>query len=294
VLLAHGSALDPQSGAPAFLHAAELRRRGLFAEVREAFWKQSPQVSEVLTRVQSPTVFIVPLFLSEGFFSDELIPRELNFRGSPVRDADWRHQRRAAQSLFYCRPIGTHAKMADVVLARAREAGWELRPAQTGAPANARAWHNAMPLKGGAPLECETTLFIVGHGTEQNQNSRAAVEEQARRIQSLGYYAAVHAVFLEEEPLVSSCYEMAQTSHLIVVPYFLSDGLHVRRDIPVMLGQLEREVQQRLQAGEPAWTNPTERHGKFVWYSSSVGTAPEVAEVILDRVKQAAKFPALG
>ena len=33
--------------------------------------------------------------------------------------------------------------------------------------------------------------------------------------------------------------------------------------------------------------NPTERDGKLVWYSPSVGTEPLLAEVILQRVKEA-------
>ena len=44
VVLGHGTDLNAASAAPVFQHAAELRRRHLFAEVREAFWKQEPQI----------------------------------------------------------------------------------------------------------------------------------------------------------------------------------------------------------------------------------------------------------
>ena len=69
VLLGHGSTKNADSSAPVFQHAAELRGRKIFAEVREAFWKQEPQVKNVLTEVTAPRVFIVPLFISEGYFS---------------------------------------------------------------------------------------------------------------------------------------------------------------------------------------------------------------------------------
>ena len=46
LVLGHGTELDPQSSAPVYQHAAELWRRGIFAEVREAFWKQAPGVQD--------------------------------------------------------------------------------------------------------------------------------------------------------------------------------------------------------------------------------------------------------
>jgi len=59
-------------------------------------------------------------------------------------------------------------------------------------------------------------------------------------------------------------------------------------DIPVKLGEPEKRVQQRLNNGQPTWVNPTERQGKRVWYSASIGAEPFVAEVILERVREAA------
>ena len=79
VVLGHGTELNADSAAPVFQHAAELRRRELFAEVREAFWKQEPQIKKVLAEISAPRIFIVPLFISEGYFASEVIPRELGF-----------------------------------------------------------------------------------------------------------------------------------------------------------------------------------------------------------------------
>jgi sirohydrochlorin cobaltochelatase len=55
---------------------------------------------------------------------------------------------------------------------------------------------------------------------------------RARKI-----YAEVHAIFLEESPRISDCYSLAQTKNLVVVPFFISDGLHTQEDIPVLLGE---------------------------------------------------------
>ena len=80
VLLAHGSTRNAGSAKPARQHAAELRSRGLFAEVREGFLKQQPGVSGVLRGITARRVFIVPLFVSEGYFTEEVLPLELGFR----------------------------------------------------------------------------------------------------------------------------------------------------------------------------------------------------------------------
>ena len=266
VLLGHGTTLDPQSSAPVFQHSAELRRRKVFGDVRESFWKQEPQVKEVLASVKSPRVFIVPLFISDGYFSEEAIPRELGFREEGQGEYS-RMQQKGGQKLFYSRPVGTHDRMTEVLLARAREVAAKFPFPRS-------------------PDPKDTTLFIAGHGTEKNENSRRAIEHQVELIRALNLYHAVHSVFLEEAPRIGECYVIAQTKNIIVVPFFISDGLHVWQDIPVLLGETERMVRQRLEKGQPTWRNPTERKGKRVWYSASVGTEPLVADIILARVRE--------
>ena len=140
-----------------------------------------------------------------------------------------------------------------------------------------------------APKPAETTLFIAGHGTERNANSRKAIERQVALIRAQKIYAEVHAVFMEEAPFIKDCHQTAQTKYCLVVPFFISDGLHVVEDIPVLLGEPERIVKERHAAGHPTWRNPTEKQGKLFWYSPSVGTEPLLADVILERVREAAQ-----
>jgi len=271
VVLGHGSTRNDESAAPVYQHAAELRRRNLFADVREAFWKQDPQIKSVLANLSAPRIFIAPLFISEGYFSSDVIPRALGFPpghstlNSQLPGSTKRSE--GGSTIFYCSPIGSHASMTGVLLARAREVAQKF----------------PFPR---APKTQETTLFIAGHGTEQNENSRQAIERQAELIRATNEYAAVHAVFLEEEPRIEKCYELAQTKNMIVVPFFISDGMHTREDIPVLLGEPERVVKERLAQRQPTWRNPTERHGKLVWYADAVGTEPHIADVILERVRE--------
>lgn len=264
VILGHGTTLNAESAAPVLQHAAELRSRRLFAEVRPAFWKQEPQIKTVLAELTHPRVFLAPLFISEGYFSTDVIPRELGFHFP-----DQLRSRVGDTEQIYCVPVGTHASMTRVILSRA-----------AGVVAK-------FPFPR-APKPQDITLFIAGHGTERNANSRRAIERQVEIIRAQNLYAAVHAVFMEEEPRIAGCHALAQTKYCVMVPFFISDGLHAVEDIPVLLGEPERLVKERLAAGQPTWRNPTEKHGKLFWYSPSVGTDPVMSEVILERVREAA------
>jgi sirohydrochlorin cobaltochelatase len=108
-------------------------------------------------------------------------------------------------------------------------------------------------------------------------------------IRGLKVYAEVHAVFMEEEPRISQCYDLAQSRNVVMVPFFISDGLHSYEDIPVLLGEPAEAVQTRYRHGQPTWRNPTERRGKYLWYSASIGSEPHIADVIMERVREAAR-----
>jgi sirohydrochlorin cobaltochelatase len=264
VLVGHGTTQNPDSAAPVRQHAAELRRRRIFAEVHEAFWKQEPRVKDVLARLARPRIFIAPLFISEGFFCEQVIPRELGF----ARDANnelVRVQRRDDCTWFYCRPVGTHPSMTKVLLERAQEVV------------------RRFPFPR-APKPRDISLFVAGHGTEQDDRSSQVIEEQVERIRELKLYAEVRAIYLDQDPRIAECHALATTKNIVVVPFFMSDGLHVREDIPILLGEPERIVRSRLAAGQQTWRNPSEKKGKLIWYAGAVGSEPHLADVILERV----------
>jgi sirohydrochlorin cobaltochelatase len=270
IVVGHGSTLNAESSAPTYQHASELRRRSIFTQVLEAFWKLEPGIAGVLRGAFTPRVFVVPLFISEGYFTEEVIPREL---GMPPQNSQYaRVLRTGAQTIYYCGPVGTHDSMTRVLLERARDV-----VAKHPFPRN--------------PSPNETALFIAGHGTSNNENSRKAIERQVDLIRGMNVYAEVYPVFMEEPPRIPECYSTARARNIIMVPFFISDGLHSYEDIPVMLGEAKPVVEQRLKAGQPTWRNPTEKHGKLLWYAPSIGTEPHIADVILERVREAARVP---
>jgi len=206
---------------------------------------------EALYMIDAEEVYVVPDFISEGYFTQEVIPRELRMDG-PTSQV-------MGKTLHYCLPVGVHRSMTDLILRRAREVAPGVDPA-------------------------ETTLIITGHGTGLNQNSTKAIRDQAELIaQSGAGYAAVFDAYMEEQPFIAKWDELASTPYVIVVPFFISDGLHSYQDIPVLLG-IENEVGAAASQREVFRHNPHALRGKTLYYSSAIGTERHIADVILDQI----------
>src|SRR5947207_13319688 len=117
LIVAHGSTVNPDSSAPTLAHVAEIRRRKLFANVGCAFWKEEPSLRDALflfDPAEVREVYVVPNFISEGYFTQTVIPRELELNGRITK-------RSSGQIWKYCEPAGSHASMTDLLVRRAFE-----------------------------------------------------------------------------------------------------------------------------------------------------------------------------
>ena len=146
VILGHGTTLNDESAAPVLQHAAELRRRKIFADVRAAFWKQEPHIKTVLAEITAPRVFIVPFFISEGYFSTEIIPKELGFPSVP---STINHQ---LSTHCYCSPVGSHDLMTTVILGRARQVVEKFPFPRAPKPADTTFADRRTTAQGGTPI----------------------------------------------------------------------------------------------------------------------------------------------
>ena len=252
MIVGHGSTVNPDSSAPTWAHADTIRRRGLFAEVHAAFWKEEPSLRQVLYGIESREIYVVPNFISEGYFTQKVIPREL---GLPLEGlGKGPVTLPGGHTLRYCEPVGNHPRMTEVLLRRATEVAPGVTPA-------------------------EASLLIVGHGTDLNDNSATAAKEQVRQIRAMGLYAEVLAAYMDEAPRIEDWATLATQRHVIVVPFFVSDGLHSYQDIPERLG-----IEIGLEPGSAFRSTPHLVRGRELYYASAIGTEPMFAEVILDQV----------
>ncbi len=247
LIVGHGSTVNADSSAPSLAHAAEIRRRGIFAEVQCCFWKEEPSFRDALLFFAEPHIreaYVVPNFISEGYFTRTVIPRELELDGAVT-------ERVSGQAWKYCAPVGSHPAMTELLLQRARDVA-------PGVPEN------------------ETSLLIVGHGTGLNDNSAVAAKREVESIRARGRYGAVLNTYMEEAPFVADWAKLTETPNVVVVPFFISDGLHSYEDIPVLLG-IEK-------TGDVFAGNPHHMHGRSLYYAPSIGTDARFADVILEQV----------
>jgi len=255
VIAGHGSTLNPDSSSPTLVHAEAIRQRGIFREVVSCFWKEEPSYREVLRMVDSPEIHVVPNFISEGYFTRTIIPREMELDGPLTR--------RDGREIHYCEPAGSHSGMTALLLREARDVAPDVPPQ-------------------------ETSLLIVGHGTGLNDNSAVAAKLQVRRILESGPYAEVAAAYMEEAPLIQEWDAFTTQPNVVVVPFFIADGLHSYQDIPALLGITDGPGQAASQA-EVFKQNPHLLRGRRLYYGSAIGTDPGFADIILDQVRDGSR-----
>jgi sirohydrochlorin cobaltochelatase len=264
VIVAHGSHLNPESSTPTYAHAETIRAVDAFDEVRESFWKEEPHFREVLRTLESETVYVVPLFISEGYFTEEVIPRELRLEdwdpslwGSEGTSATHATLEPAdvEKTVHYCGPVGTHDAMSDVIVRRAESV--------TGDP----------------DVGDGFGLAVVGHGTKRNENSAKAIEYHADRIRGMDRFDEVEPLFMDEDPEVDDVTDFFASEDVVVVPLFVADGYHTQEDIPEDMGLTDDHRE--------GWETPAVVDGHRIWYSGAVGTEPLMADVVLERALDA-------
>jgi sirohydrochlorin ferrochelatase len=118
-----------------------------------------------------------------------------------------------------------------------------------------------------------TALLLIAHGS-RHAEANDDLEYVVSQMRSRGPYAIVEPAFLElAEPTADQagtrCVEQG-ARRVIVLPYFLAAGVHVRRD----LTEICRHLAHRYPGVEFRLAEPLGRH-------------PLLLEVLVDRARQA-------
>src|SRR3989442_15368222 len=82
-----------------------------------------------------------------------------------------------------------------------------------------------------------TGIVLFAHGSRVEEANRG-VRELARQVEDVGPYSYVRAAFLElAEPSLSAAVAQAVEAgppRMVVIPYFLTEGVPLRRDLPTV------------------------------------------------------------
>jgi sirohydrochlorin ferrochelatase len=117
-----------------------------------------------------------------------------------------------------------------------------------------------------------TGIVIFAHGSSV-PSANEAVRVVAEAAAAAGAFERVETAFLEAKPdLAEAVARLAGSgvSRILVVPYFLTLGTHLQRDLPAIVAQLA----QAHQNVEIRITPPLDGH-------------PALAQVLLDRANEA-------
>ena len=83
-----------------------------------------------------------------------------------------------------------------------------------------------------------TGIILFAHGSPV-EDADEGVRELAAKVQAAGQYEYVRAAFLDGgEPDLAKAVDQAASAGidpLIIIPYFLTVGLHLRRDLPKLI-----------------------------------------------------------
>jgi len=121
-------------------------------------------------------------------------------------------------------------------------------------------------------LAMSSAIVIFAHGSSV-ESANDAVKRVAEEAAAAGGFERVETAFLEARPSLEQAVALLVergATRILVIPYFLTLGIHLQRDLPAIIDQLaaaHRNVEIRV-------TPPLDGH-------------PALVGIVLDRAREA-------
>jgi sirohydrochlorin ferrochelatase len=119
----------------------------------------------------------------------------------------------------------------------------------------------------------KTGIIVFGHGSTV-ESANEAVRVITRRAAEQGAWELYETAFLEVTPLLSDAIATLVSrgaKEILVLPYFLTLGIHLQRDLPKLVEALAREYGLSIKV-----TPPLDGH-------------PQLSRILVERAKEAAQ-----
>lgn len=234
LLVGHGSERTPSSMDPVRRCVAGFDR-AQWSDVRVGSYRNTPSIADAVAALDADAFVVIPFALANGWFATEVVPREV--------------EAAAVGRPFVCSDaLGVDPRFADVAASRFDEA------------LAACGWDAAV-----------TALLLAAHGTPRNVDSGATVRAAAAALHERASEVAVG--FLDDTPETPDAIAALAAQQVVIVPWFLADGAHPRRDLPAQLD---------VPPNPPLLTPMTVACGgssRSVVFTSAVGEHPTVGRV---------------
>ncbi|MBN2041900.1 MAG: CbiX/SirB N-terminal domain-containing protein [Spirochaetes bacterium] len=121
----------------------------------------------------------------------------------------------------------------------------------------------------------KTALLVLGHGS-RSKDAIDVFDKIVKRIQEKGDYELVRGAHMElaRPDIPEAVSEIAGlgANRVIMVPYFLYEGIHIKKDIPEIIEELKAKYKDI----------------EFI-FARPIGFEPLLADILLSRAKEADK-----
>jgi len=203
ILVGHGSSTSQAAEQAVQEHALTLRQSQRFGKILTYFIQQGADLPEL----PKGEVFILPFFMSEGFFVRRKIPELFGLKN--------RERIEGGRHLILCDAIGVDPELADIITISVDEKVRELDK-----------------------VSSQTSVLLVAHGSSKNGASREAALFQRDRIRAKKKFRDVDLALLEEPPSIIEILkkiESQKSQDVVIVGLFSANGPHAAEDVPETL-----------------------------------------------------------
>lgn len=259
LIAAHGSPSSSGGRSATRRHAQNLAKLAPFAQVEAGFLSEKPYASGVLDAMTAGEVYVVPNTASDGYITREKLPAALGLTGHVTE----RIGSGGRQRVILTEAVGTHPLVAAIMAENILTA-----------------------LKGLDIDPNDTQIIVVGHGSSKGTANAEQTQKVAATLHQHGLDLPFATAFLEQDPKVQNWRALTMAKTVVFAPFLISEGFHATQDIPLAIGfdPSDDAFQAALAKDQPVQM----RLGKTrVIFLNPVGESPQMADVILARIKQA-------
>ena len=200
LIVAHGE--RGGAGNDLFAHdlAREIQSLEMFADVRTCFISKEPTLKNVLRGLKRAQVLIYPMFMSDGYFVGQAIPRQISAaKGTNGHDCN---------NITVLEPLGLHRELPGLIASTAQQC-----IERSDLPASSH------------------RLLLVAHGSRHDQASRQVTDAIAGDLRKMHMFADIETAFLEEAPFLEDQLRQIR-GPAIAVGLFAGQGMHGGQDLP--------------------------------------------------------------
>lgn len=259
LITAHGSPSTSGGRTSSRKHAGTIKNLNLFADVRTGFLTEKPFVKDVLDDMNLSEVYVVPNLACAGYVSRNKLPVALNLTGVVTeRITPHGHQR-----VFLTDPVGTAPTIAKTMGIRIKAAMDNLDITTD-----------------------DAAVVMIGHGSQKSRESFEHTNRIANDLTRQNLGVPIHTAFLEEGPFIKDWRTLTDAKTVIFAPFLISDGYHGSDEIPRDIG-FDAKDETFIEQLSKVQPNELIVDDRRLVYLPPIGDTPEMAELILNRVRAA-------